>query len=39
MREWIDHEAEAEQYVDDYRQKALLRDGRVRGIRIVEEIQ
>ena len=30
---------EAEQYVDDYRQKVLLRDGRVRSIRIVEGLQ
>lgn len=30
---------EAEQYVEDYRQKVLLRGGRVRSIRIVEEIQ
>ena len=30
---------EAEQYVEDYRQKVLLRVGRVRSIRIVEEEQ
>ena len=30
---------EAEQYVEDYRQKALLRGGRVRSLRIVEELQ
>ena len=30
---------EAEQYVEDYRQKVLLREGRVRSLRIVEELQ
>ena len=30
---------EAEQYVEDHRQKVLLRDGRVRSIRIVEGLQ
>lgn len=30
---------EAEQYVEDYRQKVLLRGGRVRSLRIVEEPQ
>lgn len=30
---------EAEQYVEDYRQKVLLQEGRVRSLRIVEEPQ
>ena len=30
---------EAEQYVEDYRRKVLLRGGRVRSLRIVEELQ
>ena len=30
---------EAEQYVEDQRQKELLRGGRVRSIRIVEELR